>query len=353
MKGEIKMKKLISVALAVFLVFSLAADCSSSPRDDWDFSSAPRVNLAYAVYLPETDSLAMGTIAFLETVKEYTQGTVDYTLYASQSLANADEQLDAVRSGLCDITFFATTYGHGRLPLIYMLDCPGTAYASTEALAYAVNEWFKVVDPPEIRDLKLLYATGVTGGAFTTTVPIRTFEDFAGKQMRSGAALLPVLQSYGSIPTAMVLSEVYEALRTGVIHGNYGVINAARSYSLYEVAKYLAKDPIYATTYQMYMNMDVWNSLSRDQQSAIETAVEDCFPIYMAPGMRKSNEESLELFVRHGVEIHEFSQEDIAKMTAASGSIQDDYAAGVEGGLEALAVLRELAAKYSAIYPYP
>jgi TRAP-type C4-dicarboxylate transport system substrate-binding protein len=328
---------------------------TSTPADetgrDWDFSDAPKVNLVFATYLPDTDPTTLDMLRYLDLVKEYSEGTIDYTMYANQTLCSGTEELEALRNGLCDIIFFPTAYGSGLMPLSYMIDYPGIQYESQMALAHTIKEWFEVVRPDEVSDLKLLFAYGQSGGVYATNSPIRTFEDFKGKQIRCTAALTVVLEAYGAIPTTMVIGEVYEALRTGIVDGHYGIASAVNSQKIWEVTKYVLPDPFFIGTYELFMNMDVWNSLTPDQQAAFEAAVEDGFDSLIAPGREKENAEALETFENAGLEINHFSDEDLAKMAAANGPIKESYAAGVEGGLEALDTLKELAAKYNAMYP--
>lgn len=316
-----------------------------------DFSGAPRVNLVFSTYMPDTDPTTLDMLHYLDIVNEYTEGTVEYTLHAAQSLVAGNEGLDAVRAGLCDLAFFATGYGSGSLPLCYMLEYPGVLYESHKALAYTIKEWFEVVRPPEISDVKLLFALGQGGGVFATTIPLRVYEDFAGKQIRTTASLIPVIEAYGAFPTFMVIGEVYEALRTGVIQGHHGIANAVYTFNIHEVTDYILMDPFYLFSGELFLNMDVWNSLTEDQQAAIEAAGEDAFDAFLSAGREKEVSAAIEEFRKAGLEINSFSDEDYAKMAAANGPLQEAYAAGVEGGPEALALLRETAAKYNALYP--
>ena len=169
--------------------------------------------------------------------------------------------------------------------------------------------------------------------------------------MRTSAALIPVLEAYGFIPTALSMGEVYEAMRTGVVQGATAMIPAAYTFNLFEVQKYCTIDPFYVSSYVMTLNKDVWNSLTPDQQEAVQAATEVGFAEYIAPGRQAEVPECLDFFEAHGVEIIYLDDENIAKMGELNAPLQSNYAASVPGGTEALELLRELAAKYNAIYP--
>lgn len=346
------LKRTLCMALVLCMMAALFVCGQASAEADsaWDFSKAPKVNLTFAIYVNETDPMCVRMCRLLDTIKEYTEGTVDYTLYAGQTLCNGKEEVEAVRNGLCDITFFPISYGAGLMPLGYIVDYPGIEYASQKSLAYTIREYFEEVQPAEIADLKLLFAYGQTGGIFATNKPIRTFDDFKGKQIRCSGSMIPVMEAYGCIPTTMVVGEAYEAIRTGIVNGYYGMATAVYGYKMQEVTQYILPDPLFHGSFQVLMNQDVWDGLSADQQAAIEKAVDEAFEEYFCLGLDVEVAECMKAFEELGLEINQFSDEDMAKMVAASAPILEEYAASVDG-LEALAVLRELAAKNNELYP--
>jgi TRAP-type C4-dicarboxylate transport system substrate-binding protein len=308
------------------------------------------VNLDFAVYLPEADQTTAYMIRFLDLVKEYTNGTVDYTLYAGATLCAADEQLDAIRNGLADISFCASAYFAGLLPLTYMLEYPGVFYENDMAASNTIMEWHNTLAAKEMEPYQFLFGYGQGNGCFITNTPLRTVDDFKGVQMRTSAALVPVVQAYGFVPTAMTMGDVYDALRTGVIQGATGMVAAAYSFKLYEVSKYVTLDPYYISSYIMVMNKDVWASLSDVQREAITKATEDAFPEFIAPGRQNEVEGCLEFYEKLGLEIIRLPENEIAKMGQINSPLQEAYAASVEGGPEALALLKQLAEKYNAMY---
>lgn len=387
-RGIEKMRKLLCITLALVLVMALFTGCTSktegpaptsaapastapasvapastdpsaAPAESpekaaYDFTNATKVNLTYAIYLNDKDPTTIDTAKYFDMIKEATGGTVDYTMFPGQSLCNGDEELDAVASGLADVAFVPVAYGSGSLPVSYMLEYPGLAFENDIAASYTVNDWFKQVNPAELSKYKVLYAIAQGNGCFMTNSPVKTFEDFAGKQIRCGAALAPVLESYGIKPTVMVFSEVYEALRTGVVGGFYGMLHAGNSAKLYEVTKAVTYDPYYMGSYLMIMNKDVWDTLTPDQQAAIEDTTAKAFEDFLAAGRAADAAKAVEVFKAAGLEIITLSDADIAKMGAASSPIQSKYAADLDAkgldGTKALNLFKELGAKYNAQY---
>ena len=353
------MRKLFSIMLALTLVFALFAGCGgktdSSDSDDVGSEGepmGPQVNLSFAMYLPDFDATTKDCVRYLEMIKEATEGTVDFTLYAGGTLCPAHEELDAVRKGLADITFFPVAYGPGSLVESFMLEYPGVNFVNGKAASYTVNEWFNQVQPKEIADLKLLYALGQGNGCVMTTFPVEKFEDLAGHQIRCGDSQAPIIKAYGATPTVMAFSEVYEGLRTGVVEGFYGLAHAGNSVKLYEVTDHVVKDPFYIGTYIMVMNQDVWNSLSEAQQKAITETTEKAFDEFLAEGRDADAQVAYDSFEANGLKVVEFDQANLDKMIGASGFLQRDYAKDLDSkgyeGTKNLELFFELAEKYNA-----
>lgn len=325
----------------------------SKDNDSWDFSKDKTVNLTFATYLSETDPTTVMLVQYMDAIKEATGGTVNYTLMAGGTLCSGAEELDALRNGLADVVWFPTAYGSGQLPMLYMFEYPGVAFVNNTAASCTLNEWVETIQPAELADYHVMFTCMQGDGCFLTTYPIRTYEDFAGHQIRCGDALAPVLACYGIQPTIMVFSEVYEGIRTGVVEGFYGLIPAANNVKLYEVGKYLTKDPYYYGSYLMLMNQDVWNDLSEGQQAAISAVTEEMYLDIIAPGANDV-QGALDNMSANGVEIITLSEEDLTKMGDASSTIQNDYAGELDSkgynGTDALALFKELGEKYNSTY---
>ncbi|MDR0851915.1 MAG: TRAP transporter substrate-binding protein DctP [Clostridiales Family XIII bacterium] len=365
-------KKVISILLVAVLSLTVFSACGSSDTTtssagsappttssdtdatadgEWDFSDATPVNLQVAMYLSDADPQTKDLERWLDLVKEYSEGTIDYTMNAGSTLAAGDEELDAVKNGLADLTFFPVSYGAGTLPLLYMLEYPNALpYTNDEAASYALTDWLAAIQPDELADFHLNFAIGQGNGCFMTTTPLRTFADFSGKQIRCGASQTGIIESYKAKPTVLVFSEVYEAVRTGVVQGFYGMTQAAGNIKLYEVAKYLTYAPYYLGSYISVTNKGVWDSLTPDQQAAFTKATDDAFADFLAKGRYADAATAVEVYKDNGVEIITLSDDDIKLMGDAGASLQTDYAATLDASLDAIAALdlyNELRAKYN------
>jgi TRAP-type C4-dicarboxylate transport system substrate-binding protein len=54
---------------------------------------------------------------WLDEVEKRSGGRIKFERYPGESLAKAAEQLDALESGMADVSLFVTTYTPGKIPL--------------------------------------------------------------------------------------------------------------------------------------------------------------------------------------------------------------------------------------------
>ena len=77
-----------------------------------------------------------------------------------------------------------------------------------------------------------------------STQPIKTYEDLKGKKIRTaGAAWVRLAKALDVTSVTLPISETYEGLQRGTIDGVWGTTEFLRSYSLWDVAKYVTEYP--------------------------------------------------------------------------------------------------------------
>ena len=124
-------------------------------------------------------------------------------------------------------------------------------------------------------------ATGISQGfrAHTNSVrPIRTPDDLAGLKMRVPQQQVYVLtaRAFGASPQEMPASEIYGALRTGVLDGQDNPPANIWDYHLHEVQAYMTVTHYSTGPDPLIVNLDWYNALPEDlrrtfDQVAVET----------------------------------------------------------------------------------
>ncbi len=129
----------------------------------------------------------------------------------------------------------------------------------------------------EASGVRVLGAWAAGARQFTANKPIRTPEDLEGLRMRFPPSPQFVMnaEAMGAIPTTVAYEELYLALSQGTVDGQENPVVNIASINLDEV-----QDVISLSSHQMSSNLVVineekWQSLSEEQQTALQAAVED------------------------------------------------------------------------------
>jgi TRAP-type transport system periplasmic protein len=104
---------------------------------------------------------------------------------------------------------------------------------------------------------------------------IRTPADLAGLKIRvAGATAAEVASALGATPVQMPISEVYNALQTGLIDGVFTGSSTLIDFKLDEVASSLTFGaPLGRLTFYTVMNQGVYDGLSQERKAALDAVI--------------------------------------------------------------------------------
>ncbi len=160
--------------------------------------------------------------------------------------------------------------------------------------------------------------------------PITVPEDLAGIKLRTprGAWRLKMFQLYGANPTPMAFSEVFTALKTGVIDGQENPYAQIASAKFQEVQEFLSiTGHVYTPAYVLASEAH-FSKLPEDVQAALE-ACGDETQAFVYDTAAALEVELLEVIKAAGVQVNEADKD---AFIAASKPIYEEFAAEVEGG---------------------
>ena len=179
---------------------------------------------------------------------------------------------------------------------------------------------------------------------------------FRSMEVRATGLSAKTLELLGATPVAMPQSDAYEALSKGVVKGNLGPIEVLKGWKQAEVTKYLTRTPfLYNTLFFVTMNLDKWNSLSPENQKAIEEVNKKFFNEVGAELWDAQNEPALKWAVdEKGMEVITLPDAEKEKWISQIKPIQDEFVAGMNekglNGQEILDTVKSLADKYNQQY---
>ncbi len=148
--------------------------------------------------------------------------------------------------------------------------------------------------------------------SFSANTPIRTPADLRGKKLRiqPSKVLEEEVRALGALPQVMAFSEVYQALRTGVVDVTENPHSNMYTQKMHEVQKYLCLTDHGYLGYAVIANKKFWDGLPGDVRSQLEQAMKES-TVYANRIAQEENERSLEQIRKSGkTQIHVPSREE-------------------------------------------
>ncbi len=228
---------------------------------------------------PEQHPRSQSMIFFKEEVERRTNGRIHVENYFSAVLGTELEVLDMVATGALQGTRSGGFIHANKKYYIFML--PFLVDNWDQALKLIGSEFTNNINKEAELYGFHIPACGISQGfrAHTNNVrPIHTPGDLKGLKMRVPPQEVYVVNSQilGVNPQELPYSEVYMALKTGVVDGQDNAVSNIWDFKIYEVQKYLTIS-YYATGPDPFMvNLDWYNKLPNDlkiifDQVAVET----------------------------------------------------------------------------------
>jgi len=201
--------------------------------------------------------------------------------------------------------------------------------------------------------LRMLEPKGITGLAFwdngfkvmSANRPLRTPADFKGLKMRiqSSRVLDEQMRALGAIPQVLPFSEVYQALKTGVVDGTENPPSNMYTQKMYEVQKHMTLSDHGYLGYAVIVNKKFWDGLPADIRAALEKAMREATTFEKAIAQR-DNDMALEAIRNSGkIEVYTLSIKEQAEWRRALLPVQKTMASRI--GKELIAAINKEGAK--------
>ncbi|HPA58961.1 MAG TPA: TRAP transporter substrate-binding protein DctP [Synergistales bacterium] len=226
----------------------------------------------------ENNAVHLYAVNFKKLVEEGTGGEVTIRLFPDSQLGNEEERMElltkqGMNQPLINVASFAGVAP--VFPEIYASAVP-FMFDSYEAAHFFFDEsryWNRAKEEFHQRTGAYLLEAVEEGGflAFTNNKKeIRTADDFKGLRFRGmdeGQVIL--FESFGASGTPIPWTELYMALKSGVVDGQMNPAMYIKMGSLYEVQKYLTLANIQYSDQFLVINGDLLDSLPAGQRSVI------------------------------------------------------------------------------------
>jgi len=157
--------------------------------------------------------------------------------------------------------------------------------------------------------------------------PIKTLADMKGLKIRVQPSDLMVglASAMGASPTPMPTAEVYTGLKTGLIDA------AENNYPTYDEAKHYESAPVFSETMHtmtpevLVFSKKVWDTLSKEEQTAIRAAAKNSVPYYVKLWEQREKDAKAAV-IKGGAKIVPAAEIDRAAFVAAEKPVWDKFA---------------------------
>lgn len=254
---------LLCTLFVIVLFFSTAVFAQSKTLI---FSSHnPPAGLNYALEKP-----------FFEEIERQTDGRIKIEPFYSASLFSAPEALKAVEDNAVDIACVFPDFYPRQLVAHNIFKLFPIGPEKWENILWIYNTTYErfpaFVEELERFNQKMIFPFSLAPGSMCATYPVRSLDDLQGKKWRASSEWhLALLENLGAIPTSVPWADCYMALQTGVTDGIFTDISGMRFTKLDEAANniFFNRSLWFGTPYLYTINLDVWNSLSKEDQDGI------------------------------------------------------------------------------------
>jgi TRAP-type C4-dicarboxylate transport system substrate-binding protein len=210
--------------------------------------------------------------AFVDHLNETGEGRVAITEVVDTAAIPRDQMAQALKAGIVDLIAVPPSTMNKLVPGMGALSA--TRVTSAEKRENGtfdlVNEY--LADNANAR-LIGLYAGDLPFHVFTNK-PVRSLADFEGLRLRGTNTNREAFAALGAQPLKVGRSEIYTSMQRGVIDGYANINNGLWASSWVEVAKYRVDPGFFAPNIGIFVNLDVWNAMSDEQQAILAAAGE-------------------------------------------------------------------------------
>lgn len=282
---------------------------------------------------------------WLPKITEMTDGRIEIVLTPNGSVVPAKETPEAVAAGVLDGDFTSVNYFAGLEPAYAIMGDLISGYDTPQQMLGFCKDgggeamMQKAADAVTGGEVHVVACGPYSREALPARTPIRTFEDLAGKKIRSPEGLAAaVFSAAGASPVSIPFSEVFGALEKGIVDAadaSAYVNNDATG--LHDVAPYPLYPGIHSMpSMQFTLSTEVWEGLSEEDQQALRSWWYDAMFAMAEEVSKKDAELAARDDETDKIEVIDWAQEDRDKLRDVARVEWEKYAEKSELAKEAL-----------------
>ncbi len=265
------MKKFFVRLTVVSLILLLAASAFAQGGKE-----GKPVVLKFSDQVNEENPHVKADFHFAELVNEKSGGSMEVQVFPNSQLGNARESLEGMQSGTIEITKVAAAALSSFCPEFSIFSLPYVFVSKDEvkkALEGKVGDIFAESLNKAGFEILAYYDSGFRS-IFNGDRPINSLADIKGMKIRvmNDPIMIDSINALGALATPLAYSELYTALKQGVVDGAEQPPVSLYTQKFYEVSKYFSLTNHFYDLNVVVMSKRVYDGLSADQQKIIKEA---------------------------------------------------------------------------------
>lgn len=337
-------------------VFKIVASASILSLSLAVGAQAQETVLRMSNWLPKSHAIVKDMmIPWAEKVKEATDGRVTVQILDAP-LGPPPAHFDLAANGAADLTFGVHGYTPGRFSLTEIAELPFLA-DSSESLSVAFWRLYEsqLAKADEHRGTKVLGVfTHGPGMLWTKGRPVTPLDSLEGAKIRvAGNITNKLAEAMGMVSIQAPSPQSYEIISGGVADGIFFPAESVPFFKLDGLLDTALRAPggLYNVSFFFVMNKDKFDSLSEEDQKAIESVSGEAFARMAGKAWDAVDAKAMET-LKDSVNIHDATDEEMATLKEEVKPIYDSVAASYKAKDmdfdAALAALKDEVAKVAA-----
>ena len=285
-------------------------------------ASAATTKLRIQTHFSQETLSGQMAMKYIDDITAMSNGEIEVEMFYASAVVKSAETFDAAATGILDCDMTGGAYQTGKNPAFQFAgDLMGGYSNPYQQMSWMLHGGGRAA----VNDLYNQYNMEFVGWwipgpeSLSSTAPIRNVEDFKGWKFRSPPGLATkVFANLGASPIVMDFNEIFTALETGIIDGaDAANLTNNVGLGLYDIAEHTNFPGFHSMPADhLACRKDIWDAMP-DNHKRIMTVAMDSLALHNATINEVKNAQTAKDLRAKGINLYEWSPEELAKFRAA------------------------------------
>ena len=308
--------------MTLFKNLTIAASAAAIVAGTALSASAASTKLRIQTHFSQETLSGQMAMKYIDDITAMSNGEIEVEMFYASAVVKSAETFDAAATGILDCDMTGGAYQTGKNPAFQFAgDLMGGYSNPYQQMSWMLHGGGRQA----VNDLYNQYNMEFVGWwipgpeSLSSTAPIRNVEDFKGWKFRSPPGLATkVFANLGASPIVMDFNEIFTALETGIIDGaDAANLTNNVGLGLYDIAEHTNFPGFHSMPADhLACRKDVWDAMPANHQRIMTVAM-DSLALHNATINEVKNAQTAKELRAKGVNLYEWSPEELAKFRAA------------------------------------